>query len=129
MISEITGIPTNILLGGDVEGASVAQRMSWASKRKTTRVEDLAYCLMGMFGINMPLLYGEGERAFIRLQEEIIKVSDDHSLFAWKSFANHDGLLASSPAAFLDSGNIIPFNPSRTLSGAITVNNKGIHLK
>jgi ankyrin repeat protein len=129
VISEITGIPTNILLGGNLEGASVAQRMSWASKRKTTRDEDLAYCLMGMFGINMPLLYGEGERAFTRLQEEIMKVSDDHSLFAWKSSEKQGGLLATSPAAFVNSGEVIPFNPSSTLSGAITVNNKGIHLK
>ena len=129
MISEITNIPTDILLGADLEGASVAQRMSWASKRKTTRVEDLAYCLMGIFGINMPLLYGEGERAFTRLQEEIIKVSDDHSLFAWKSSEKHGGLLATSPAAFFNSSEIIPFIPSSTLSGAITVNNKGIHLK
>ena len=67
MISEITGIPTNILLGGDLERASVAQKMSWASKRETTRVEDLAYCLMGIFGIHMPMLYGEGEMAFTRL--------------------------------------------------------------
>jgi ankyrin repeat protein len=103
--------------------------MSWASKRKTTRAEDLAYCLMGMFGINMPLLYGEGEKAFTRLQEEIMKVSDDHSLFAWKSSEKYSGLLATSPAAFFNSGEIIPFNPSGTLSGAITVNNKGIHLK
>jgi hypothetical protein len=129
MISKITGIPTNILLEGDLEGASVAQRMSWASKRKTTKVEDLAYCLMGMFGINMPLLYGEGERAFTRLQEEIMKVSDDYSLFAWKSSEKHSGLLAASPAAFFNSSEILPFNPSSTLSGAITVNNKGIHLK
>jgi hypothetical protein len=129
MISEITGIPTKILLGGDLEGASVAQRMSWASKRETTRIEDLAYCLMGMFGINMPLLCGEGERAFTRLEEEIMKVSDDYSLFAWKSSEKHGGLLATSPAAFFNSGEIIPFNPSSTLSGAITVNNKGIHLK
>ena len=100
--------------------------MSWASKRETTTVEDLAYCLMGMFGINMPLLYGEGERAFTRLQEEIMKVSDDHSLFAWKSSEKHGGLLATSPAAFFNFNEVIPFNPSSTLSGAITVNNKGI---
>ncbi|KAI9765362.1 MAG: hypothetical protein M1840_007442 [Geoglossum simile] len=129
MVSGITGIPVNILLGGDLECASVAQRMSWASKRVTTRVEDLAYCLMGIFGINMPMLYGEGERAFVRLQEEIMKVSDDHSLFVWKSLENHGGLLATSPAAFFDSHKIIPFNSSSNLSGAISVNNKGIHLK
>jgi hypothetical protein len=129
MISEITGISVDILLRGDLEDASVAQRMSWASRRQTTRVEDLAYCLMGLFSINMPLLYGEGERAFIRLQEEIIKVSDDHSLFAWKSSDSSGGLLATSPAAFSNSSKIIPLNSSSTLSGAITVNNKGIHLK
>ena len=128
-ISYITSIPIEILLGGDLEGASLAQRMSWASKRNTTRVEDLAYCLMGIFGINMPLLYGEGERAFTRLQEEIMKVSDDYSLFAWRSSEKHGGLLATSPAAFINSGHIIPSNRSKTLSGAITVNNKGIYLK
>ncbi|EPE30464.1 hypothetical protein GLAREA_03431 [Glarea lozoyensis ATCC 20868] len=61
----------------------VAKRMSWASDRETTRVEDAAYCLLGIFDVNMPLLYGEGDRAFIRLQEEIIKSCDDDSILAW----------------------------------------------
>ncbi len=129
ILSKITSIPPAILQGAQLETASVAQRMSWASKRKTTRVEDLAYCLMGIFGINMPLLYGEEEKAFIRLQEEIIKISDDHSLFAWEFKENHDGgLLATSPVAFSNSGEIA-CDPSGTLSRVITVNNKGIHLK
>jgi len=127
-ISEITGIPANILLGGDLECASIAQRMSWASKRKTERVEDLAYCLMGIFGVNMPMIYGEGERAFIRLQEEIIKVSSDYTLFAWESIDGRGGLLATSPAAFSNSNKIISPSSSSTLGGAITMNNKGIHL-
>lgn len=55
--------------------------MSWASKRQTTRVEDIAYSVMGLFGVNLPMLYGEGERAFIRLQEEIMRASDDHTIF------------------------------------------------
>ncbi|KAJ3563150.1 hypothetical protein NPX13_g8302 [Xylaria arbuscula] len=63
--------------------ASVAKRMSWASRRQTSKEEDLAYCLLGIFGVSMPLLYGERSNAFIRLQEEILKESDDHSLFAW----------------------------------------------
>ncbi|PMD18458.1 hypothetical protein NA56DRAFT_647907 [Hyaloscypha hepaticicola] len=46
-------------------------------------MEDMAYCLLGVFGVNMPLLYGEGPRALIRLQEEIIKISDDESIFVW----------------------------------------------
>src|ERR1700712_3631277 len=56
-ISMITRIPGNVLLKGDLEGTSIAQRMSWASRRQTTRPEDIAYCLMGIFDINMPLLY------------------------------------------------------------------------
>ncbi|KAK1622849.1 hypothetical protein BDP81DRAFT_440360 [Colletotrichum phormii] len=60
---------------------SVAKKMSWAAKRETTRLEDKAYSLMGLFNVNMPLLYGEEEKAFFRLQEEIIKKSDDESNF------------------------------------------------
>lgn len=63
---------------------SVAKRMSWAADRVTTKAEDMAYCLMGLFNVSMPLLYGEGGRkAFVRLQEEIMKDSDGQSLFAW----------------------------------------------
>lgn len=57
--------------------------MSWAANRETTRVEDIAYSLLGIFKVNMPLIYGEGERAFVRLQEEFIKYSGDESIFAW----------------------------------------------
>lgn len=57
--------------------------MSWASKQRTTRVEDEAYPLTGIFDISLPTLYGEGRRAFIRLQEEILKRIPDQSLFAW----------------------------------------------
>jgi hypothetical protein len=63
LVSEITGI--NDLLR--FRGASIAQKMSWASRRETTRVEDAAYSLMGLFGVNMPPLYGEGEKAFLKL--------------------------------------------------------------
>jgi hypothetical protein len=62
---------------------SVAQRMAWAAHRKTTRVEDRAYSLLGLFDVNMPLIYGEGERAFERLQEQIIRTSDDQTILAW----------------------------------------------
>ncbi|KAL6694828.1 ankyrin repeat-containing domain protein [Trichoderma pleuroticola] len=129
IVSKCTGIPINILSGDDdLETASIAQRMSWAANRKTQRLEDRAYSLMGIFGINMPLLYGEGERAFIRLQEEIMKVSDDHSLFAWESSDSRGGLLATSPEAFKDSKNIIPFNHFNDPNDASTVSSRGVHL-
>lgn len=67
-INQITGIDEEVLHGMDVGHCSIAMRMSWAASRVTTRVEDLSYCLLGIFGVNMPLLYGEGKRAFLRLQ-------------------------------------------------------------
>lgn len=81
-IEDTTGIPSEILVGPSslMNSYTIAQKMSWASERDTTRKEDQAYCLLGIFGISMPLLYGEGERAFIRLQEEILKQTEDYSL-------------------------------------------------
>jgi hypothetical protein len=129
-VSNCTGIPGSVLSESDgVEKVSIAQRMSWGAKRKTTRLEDRAYCLMGIFGINMPLLYGEGERAFLRLQEEIMRISDDHSLFAWRSSDNRGGLLATSPASFIDSHNIVQSNPFDTSNSPLTVSSRGIHFE
>lgn len=72
-LSAATGIPVFVLDDrSSISEVSVAERMSWAAYRKTTLPEDAAYCLLGLFEIHMPLLYGEGERAFIRLQEEIL---------------------------------------------------------
>jgi hypothetical protein len=63
---------------------SVAARLSWAANRSTTRAEDRVYSLLGLFGVNMPTIYGEGEQAaFFRLQVEIFKASPEHSIFAW----------------------------------------------
>lgn len=109
VISDITNIDVEMLLAGaDPEAFSIAKRMSWASKRTTTRSEDRAYSLLGLFGVNMPMLYGEGARAFIRLQEEIMKSSDDQSLFAWTSNSdNYRGLLAQSPGDFADCHNVV----------------------
>ncbi|KAI1207344.1 heterokaryon incompatibility protein-domain-containing protein [Annulohypoxylon truncatum] len=117
-IAEITNISTDFFLSGRLSDFSIAQRMSWASHRKTTRIEDQAYCLLGIFGVIMPLVYGEGKRAFVRLQEEIIKESDDQSIFAWCSNGSqdqdpnlvglaHGGLLAPSPSYFSNSGGIV----------------------
>ncbi|TBU51377.1 hypothetical protein BD310DRAFT_942287 [Dichomitus squalens] len=84
LIEEITGIPYLALLHTkSLDEFSVAQRLSWAAERETTREEDRAYSLLGIFNINMPTLYGEGSRAFRRLQEEIVRRIPDLSLFAW----------------------------------------------
>ncbi|CAG8973024.1 hypothetical protein HYALB_00007251 [Hymenoscyphus albidus] len=74
LISEVTGISPAVLLGEkNPKQCHVSERMAWASNRKTTKVEDEAYSMMGLFDINMPILYGEGSRAFRRLQDEIRK--------------------------------------------------------
>ncbi|CAH0045504.1 unnamed protein product [Clonostachys solani] len=83
-IKDITGIPKSFITGRhSIYRASLAQRMSWVARRITTRPEDIAYCMLGILDVNMPLIYGEGYKAFIRLQEEIIKSSADESLFCW----------------------------------------------
>jgi Heterokaryon incompatibility protein (HET) len=85
---------------------SLATRMSWASQRVTTRAEDIAYCLLGIFGVHMPLLYGEGQsRAFFRLQKEIVENTDDDTFLVFSRF-NHE-LMADSPAKFKKSTDII----------------------
>ncbi|KAF2028096.1 HET-domain-containing protein [Setomelanomma holmii] len=67
-VADRTGIDREILRGADPKVCSVSMRMSWASGRETSRPEDMAYSLIGIFGVNMPLLYGEGTKAFVRLQ-------------------------------------------------------------
>jgi hypothetical protein len=133
ILSTITGIPMSILNGADLSTASIAQRFSWAAKRKTTRVEDLAYCLMGLFDVHMPMLYGEGMNAFRRLQEEIIKSSDDESIFAWTdnkaTFSTFQGLFATSPAHFEGCENILSLSERVHSSNEFVMTNKGLRIR
>ena len=89
----------------DLKYVSLAQKTCLASTRTTSRVEDIAYCLLALFDVNLPLLYGEGRKAFRRLQEEILRTSADESLFArhlkevrWKAAGR--SLLAESLSDF-----------------------------
>ncbi|KAH7222759.1 hypothetical protein BKA60DRAFT_452774 [Fusarium oxysporum] len=111
-IESATGIPITVLRGSHPSSYNVAERMSWASARTTTREEDLAYCLLGLFDVNMPLLYGEGAKSFIRLQEQILRQEEDYSMFAWTlqqdnpiadSETSSTGFLAWSPSQFSKS--------------------------
>ncbi|KAI1407213.1 HET-domain-containing protein [Hypoxylon sp. FL1857] len=114
VISDITRIHIGTLQDrSTIHGYSIAQRMSWAAGRETTRSEDIAYCLLGIFSINMPLLYGEGSKAFIRLQQEIIKVSVDQTILAWDMQYSKTppfvwtSALAPSPTEFRFCGSIV----------------------
>ncbi|KIW05228.1 uncharacterized protein PV09_03766 [Verruconis gallopava] len=136
-LAEITRIPPHVLKNGDVASCSIAQRISWAATRQTTRTEDIAYCLLGILEINMPLLYGEGGKAFIRLQEEIIRNSTDQSILAWEFEDNLDdplsyltGCLADSPKRFKNCGSIVEKinheDDARNLAFAVT--NLGLNI-
>jgi hypothetical protein len=131
-IFEITGIPPKALEhNSHLIEYSIAEKMSWAAYRETTRKEDRAYSLLGLFNVNMALLYGEGDLAFIRLQEAIMKDSGDETLFALKRKEKRreiifEGLLAMSPDWFGGSGNIIEKILNQR-SKPFMVTNKGLH--
>lgn len=131
VISAITGISQSHLW--DHTTASVAQIMSWASRRETTRVKDIAYSLMGLFNVNMPPLYGEGTRAFQRLQLEILASSNDESLFAWerKGLADqrHLGLLADSPLFQWPSRHLQDTACHRPHRPPFSMTNKGLRIE
>ncbi|KAI1311431.1 heterokaryon incompatibility protein-domain-containing protein [Xylaria venustula] len=133
LISETTGIDPAIL--EDPEGLSlvpVGRRMSWAAKRNTTREEDRAYCLLGIFDVNMPMIYGEGSKAFIRLQEEIAKQTPDLSLFAWKQDGPdppYRGILAHSPAEFAGCATLKHKIRDANLTSEYTFTNKGLRIE
>jgi len=102
-LKEITGVPEHVLTDGLYgDSPCVAQIMSWAANRTTTRVEDRAYSLMGLLDVNMPMLYGEGKKAFHRLQLEIIRTSNDQSIFAWSwnQEVRTGNILADDPSVF-----------------------------
>jgi hypothetical protein len=105
ILNQITHVRRDILLGKPCN-PSIAEKMSWAAGRQTQKIEDRAYSLMGLFDVHMPIIYGEGDKAFRRLQLEIMKSSDDQSIFAWHDSYRHPnsvgdrGVLASSPTGF-----------------------------
>lgn len=131
VLEEITRVPRAVLAKEErLDRVSVADRMNWAARRETTREEDMAYCLMGIFDVNMPMIYGEGGRkAFLRLQEEILKQTQDDSLFAWRATdedatrAPYRGLLAASPADFASDVSIKSFYTS--MAGPTTIQGDG----
>lgn len=114
-----------------IEKASIAAKFSWASARMTTRVEDMAYCLLGLVQVNMPMLYGEGPGAFYRLQLEIIKQTNDHTIFAW-DFTYHRSSLTSifahSPAQFANAADFRPDTTREKQPATYEMTNHGLNI-
>lgn len=112
LIAGATGIDHNVLRATNhrkqmFKAQSVAQKMCWTACRTSTRKEDRAYSLLGLFDVNMPIIYGEGDKAFARLQEAVMRTDPyDYTIFAWnRQFresgpGRHNTLLAPSPDDF-----------------------------
>jgi ankyrin repeat protein len=141
VLYQITGVPHRFLRGiADLHTASVAQRMSWAAQRETKRKEDLAYCLLGIFDVTMPMIYGEGgEQAFFRLQEQIMKKTSDNSLLAWglsnKESSSSDSIqalvgriLAAAPSDFANSRQIVPRKPYPTSMNSLVISGGSLRI-
>ena len=149
MLEYITRVPQRILTHGLTGNRPcVAQIMSWAANRMTTRVEDRAYSLMGLLDVNMPMLYGEGQKAFHRLQLEIIRSSNDQSIFVWDLGGEWTGnILANDPKCFERCsamelmnhdefiGSLKEYIPAEELPliqedcfGTFPITNRGIHI-
>lgn len=114
LLEEITGIDRDVLtFRRRLSDVSVADRLSWALHRNARRPEDIAYCLMGLFGIHMAPLYGEGAyKAFVRLQLKILEEVCDHTLLAWtesQDLLNNPSIrpLAPSPEVFTRRSRLI----------------------
>jgi hypothetical protein len=148
-ITERTSIQKEYLESKGYLRASAATKMSSAAHRVTTRAEDMAYSLLGIFNIHMPILYGEGSKAFMRLQEEILKECDDLSLLAWSNLPlgwtplgwdSIDvfrlpmptramiplGVLATHPSQFRGSSNIQSYSTNTTTKASMS--SKGLEL-
>jgi hypothetical protein len=136
LLVKITGIPEEYIEGSaSLNLASVATKMSWASARQTTRTEDMAYYLLGLFDVAMPMLYGEGTKAFVRLQEEIMKNEDDQTIFAWGYGScgvvggGATSFFAKSPDDFANCNKLEPFFLASTKPSHYVTTNKGLHIE
>ncbi|KAI1754000.1 heterokaryon incompatibility protein-domain-containing protein [Xylaria castorea] len=124
-ISEITKINIDVLTHTEpIDAFSAAEKMSWAAHRQVTREEDETYSLLGLFEVNMPMLYGEGRRrAFVRLQEAIYSSTLDHSLFLFchSTYTSGHSLLADSPACFCPEQSSCTVCPRGTRMFPVTI--------
>jgi hypothetical protein len=101
-LKQATGIKGEHIMDFAPGTQHLREKMIWASHRTTTRGEDIAYSLLGIFGVGMHISYGEGsEEAFYRLQEQIIQTTRDHGLFDWYGEpSKRCSMLASHPRCF-----------------------------
>ncbi|KDR70924.1 hypothetical protein GALMADRAFT_813202 [Galerina marginata CBS 339.88] len=100
-LSEVTKVPAKDLLHFRPGLSNLRQRLAWSSSRLTTRVEDMAYCLLGIFNVNLSIAYGEGDMSYYRFQRAIMEQSNDRGLFQWYGHPSTlSSMLAKEPKCF-----------------------------
>ncbi|TBU47589.1 heterokaryon incompatibility protein-domain-containing protein [Dichomitus squalens] len=128
-IEKITGIELSVLKQQKpLSAIPVIVRMAWAAKRETEKVEDRAYSLFGIFDVHLPMSYGEGDRAFFRLQAALLQTIPDQTIFAWgarlflesppkgrtavlfRTPDHHASFVATTPQDFVDATRFRPFS-------------------
>lgn len=127
IIADVTGVDLRVLETGDASTASVSTKLSWVKSRKTTLAEDRAYCLLGIFDIFMPLMYGEKEAAFRRMLDEIASRENDQTIFSWAGDGRPCGMIAPSPAHFVpsrDASTVI----KTVRNPAFSITNRGVRI-
>ena len=131
-VVDATKLPRELITSNNLQPYSVGVKMSWMSGRTTTLEEDEAYCLLGLFDVNMPMIHGEGRVAFIRLQQIIFERTGDETIFAFISDKSTDepsqgyqSIFATSPKQFrtndTEDGNIGEMRPWRIQPPRFTV--------
>ncbi|KAK5738485.1 hypothetical protein LTR17_006013 [Elasticomyces elasticus] len=126
VIAQITGVALEVTSSatrqkGPFYKPTVFEIFGWAAGRTTSRVEDMSYCLLGLLGIRMALLYGEGQLAFRRLQEAIMFNTSDETFFAFTSVDPYNRaapILAKSPRDFARASSWTPTYTVRVLRTA-----------
>jgi hypothetical protein len=140
LLGKRTGVSSYLLKRPpDLRDISAAVKMAWAAGRQVTKAEDQAYSMMGLFGVNMALLYGEGRRkAFQRLVREISSVVNDQTIFAWRATdrtPEGHGMLARLPSDYWKytymyyCPNVIPYTPPGWKETHFSKTNLGLRLR
>ena len=82
-MEKATGISAQALMALHPGLSDIREKLCLASTRQTTRVEDAAYSLLGIFSTSLPITYGEGDKALGRLLSQLLMSSGDTSILAW----------------------------------------------
>lgn len=100
-ITRLTDIESHDLTSFSRGIDNIHQRLRWASRRTTTRIEDMAYSLIGIFDVSMPITYGEGQRSWFRLMEIILQQCKSWEIFVWAGeWSPYSSAIPRSPKGY-----------------------------